>query len=74
MSRSVAHKLHLSRRTIRSTITKTSRQTIRVKLSKAMLASMKKRRVRSAVVSARFTATYSDKRSKTAAKRVSVKR
>lgn len=77
VSRSVAHKLHLSRRTIRtirSTISSTSRQTIRVKLSKAMLASMKKRRVRSAVVSARFTATYSDKRSKTAAKRVNVKR
>ena len=77
VSSSVARRLRLKLRTVRTvrrTITSPARQTIRVQLSKALRTALTKRRVRSVVVSARFTATYNDKRKRTVARRVSVRR
>ena len=77
VTKSLARKLHRKRltvRTLRRTITSTARRTIRVKLSKALVASLKKRGLKSLRVRARFTATYADGRKRTASRRLRVRR
>jgi hypothetical protein len=77
VTKSLARKLHRKRltvRTLRRTITSTARRTIRVKLSKALVASLKKRGLKSLRVRARFTASYADGRKRTASRRLRVRR
>jgi hypothetical protein len=77
LTRSLARKLHRSRLTVTTVtrrITSTERQTIRVKLSKAVLTALGRRGLKSLKVNVRAVARYSDGRAKTASRRLRVRR
>ncbi len=77
LAKSLARNLHRKRLTVttlRRTITSTRRQTIRVKLSAAVIKALKQRRLKSLTVSARAVARYADGRKRTASRRLRVRR
>jgi hypothetical protein len=77
LTRSLARRLHRKRltgTTVRRPITSTKRQTIRVKLSKAVLGALRRRGLESLKVSVRAVARYADGRRKTASRRLRVRR
>jgi hypothetical protein len=61
-------------RTLKRTITSMSRRTIHVRLSKSLIAALKKRGLRSVVVTARVKASYADHRAKVVTRRLRVRR
>ena len=75
VTRKLARKLGRARRTlvtVRRSVGSTQRLT--VKLPNAVLRALRKRRLRSLVVTARFTATYADGRRRTATRTLRVRR